>query len=405
VTDFRRADEVWDEEDEAADNAKTLVAKNPLSERAPALAAAAGDEEDDESVVSVRESEFEIVDVSGATGRESAEALRDSEVDLLQLDWEPVQATPVSEPAAPEVSPPSLPSVVLAPSFSSRNEVTERVPTIPRTHPLANSIAPTAAPKSVPPATASRTSIWPVSLVALALLGLGVGLARWQEAPRGASAKTHEAEGRAAASTPRPDPRPAPASTPAQPEPAIAPAVASVPAVEATVPAAEPVAARSPAPEPVAPVQVRDAVAPAPPSVANLRPNPKPARASRPARAAENAKTAAVEDDSLESEAAVAPERPAGPAGSGELPDRPSREQVVGVMDSVRGDVTKCTGGRAGIAELTLTVRASGQVTYALVNGTFAGTPEGSCIANVLRAAKFPAFRDPVLRVNYPLQL
>jgi hypothetical protein len=62
-------------------------------------------------------------------------------------------------------------------------------------------------------------------------------------------------------------------------------------------------------------------------------------------------------------------------------------------------------GDRHGVAEVTLTVRPAGFVSYAVVSGAYAGTSEGSCIARAVRAAKFPAFSDPTLRVTYPFEL
>ena len=50
-------------------------------------------------------------------------------------------------------------------------------------------------------------------------------------------------------------------------------------------------------------------------------------------------------------------------------------------------------------------VRSRGVVSYAMVSGSFAGTPEGSCIARSVKLAKFPAFSDPSVRVNYPFEL
>ena len=58
-----------------------------------------------------------------------------------------------------------------------------------------------------------------------------------------------------------------------------------------------------------------------------------------------------------------------------------------------------------GVATVTLTVRGSGQVSHALVGGTFAGTPQGSCIARAVKLARFPSFSDDSVRITYPFQL
>jgi hypothetical protein len=44
-------------------------------------------------------------------------------------------------------------------------------------------------------------------------------------------------------------------------------------------------------------------------------------------------------------------------------------------------------------------------VTTATVNGPFAGTPTGSCIARAVRAARFPPFAQPRFAVTYPFHL
>jgi hypothetical protein len=71
-------------------------------------------------------------------------------------------------------------------------------------------------------------------------------------------------------------------------------------------------------------------------------------------------------------------------------------------MEGLMPALRNCTGATHGDAELKLTVRSSGAVSYALVGGDYAGTPEGSCLAQTLRQASFPAFSDPVLRLTYP---
>jgi len=80
----------------------------------------------------------------------------------------------------------------------------------------------------------------------------------------------------------------------------------------------------------------------------------------------------------------------------------PSREQVLERMESVRSAVQACAGAHSGIAELDMTIASSGAVTYVLVGGDFAGTPEGSCISRAVRTAQFPPFKKERFRVLYP---
>jgi hypothetical protein len=89
---------------------------------------------------------------------------------------------------------------------------------------------------------------------------------------------------------------------------------------------------------------------------------------------------------------------------SGGLPAQPSREQVMATMRAAMPALARCTGGRRGVVEVQLTVRGSGKVTYALVQGSFAGTPQGSCLARALRDVRFPEFGESSLRLSYPLQ-
>jgi hypothetical protein len=48
---------------------------------------------------------------------------------------------------------------------------------------------------------------------------------------------------------------------------------------------------------------------------------------------------------------------------------------------------------------------SSGRVTNARVQGQFAGTPEGSCIARAVRRARFPRFKRPSFQVTFPYRL
>jgi hypothetical protein len=94
---------------------------------------------------------------------------------------------------------------------------------------------------------------------------------------------------------------------------------------------------------------------------------------------------------------AVAPRLPAG-----ELPEIPSRDNVLAALEPLRKGIGECAHGQHGVAQLDITVAGNGVVTHAVVGGDFAGTPEGSCIARVARAAQFVPFAKPRFRVIYP---
>lgn len=87
------------------------------------------------------------------------------------------------------------------------------------------------------------------------------------------------------------------------------------------------------------------------------------------------------------------------------LPAVPTREGVVASIDAVRPAVRACAATRHGSAPVLVTVGSNGRVRSAVVSGTFAGTPEGSCIARAVRAAEFPAFTQATFELSYPFAL
>ncbi len=88
-----------------------------------------------------------------------------------------------------------------------------------------------------------------------------------------------------------------------------------------------------------------------------------------------------------------------------DLPDIPSREDVLAALAPIRAAVRACARDMHGTAQLDVTVANTGFVTYAVVGGDFAGTPEGSCIARAARGAQFVPFKKPRFRVIYPFSL
>jgi hypothetical protein len=92
---------------------------------------------------------------------------------------------------------------------------------------------------------------------------------------------------------------------------------------------------------------------------------------------------------------------PAGPA-----PDAPSRGDIMAAMASVRPAVNACAQGVGGVAQVRVTFSgSSGRVTSAMVEGQFAGTPQGSCIARAVRGASVPRFTQPTFSVLFPFQI
>ncbi len=79
---------------------------------------------------------------------------------------------------------------------------------------------------------------------------------------------------------------------------------------------------------------------------------------------------------------------------------------MLAALGSVRPAVAACAGGRGGVATVRVTFAgASGRVTTAVVEGAFAGSSEGSCIARAVRAASVPPFEQPTASVSFPFQL
>lgn len=93
------------------------------------------------------------------------------------------------------------------------------------------------------------------------------------------------------------------------------------------------------------------------------------------------------------------------PVTSGPVPQTLSRTQVQNGLEGMRGQLQSCAAGAHGRMTANVTISGAGRVTYAIVDGAFAGTPQGSCMARALRGAQFPQFASPQLRVVYPFAL
>jgi hypothetical protein len=87
------------------------------------------------------------------------------------------------------------------------------------------------------------------------------------------------------------------------------------------------------------------------------------------------------------------------------LPQTPSREQVVAGFEAIQDALMQCAAGRHGVAQIEATVANTGRIAHALIGGDFQGSPEGSCMARVVRTAQLPQFSQPTLKVIYPVSL
>jgi len=86
---------------------------------------------------------------------------------------------------------------------------------------------------------------------------------------------------------------------------------------------------------------------------------------------------------------------------------RLSRGQVVAAMRTARARVQECFDKYRvpGMAHVTLTIGADGQVKAAEIHGIFAGTASGACVQAAVRATTFPRFEGPPRTFDYPFIL
>jgi hypothetical protein len=306
---------------------------------------------------------------------------------------------------------------------------------------------PYAASSLVPPPARTSTSPWRVMAVAVALLAVGGGafVLGARSAASGAQVAPAPAPTAAVAAVAAPaEPVPVAAAAPApvaaqvveaQPQaepaaeavapvaPAAEPEVAAVPVVAAPVANVEPKPAASThhsaggaTAEPAAPAAEAvpaSAAEAAEPAVASTAVAPTtaavPATAPAAAEAAPGTEPAVAEAAAAPAEAAAAPaEAAAAPAEAtpaADLPEAPSREQIVEGFESVHADLLTCAAGNHGMLKVQATILGSGRVSQALIDGVFRGTPEGSCMARALRKAKFVQFAQPSLSIAYPFSL
>lgn len=207
----------------------------------------------------------------------------------------------------------------------------------------------------------------------------------------------------------------APAAVAAQAAPAVAP-VAEVSQAPTAAKADEPptkvagaaavAAARVVKPQPVAPTATARETPNAEASVASAPSSTTESSAPAAAASTETVAAAASPAVAETTGEAAAAEAPAAAPAPENLPESPSREDIKGGFESVRAEMETCAAGAHGMATTNVTIAGpTGRVTYATVDGLFAGTPQGSCMARAVRKARFPRFASPTLKVSYPFSL
>jgi hypothetical protein len=88
-----------------------------------------------------------------------------------------------------------------------------------------------------------------------------------------------------------------------------------------------------------------------------------------------------------------------------DLPAQPTREQIKEALSAVRPALEACSANSHGTMFANLNITGSGRVSYSNIEGAFAGSTEGSCMARALRTAEFPRFASASLKVRYPFVL
>lgn len=110
-------------------------------------------------------------------------------------------------------------------------------------------------------------------------------------------------------------------------------------------------------------------------------------------------------DDLLDSAiGSKGPKGAAAPAAEANLPDKPSRDDVISAMNGVKGAVSACAQGQTGVAFANITVSGkTGRVSNVEVTGMTGEV--GSCIARTVRKAAFPKFKSDNFQIKFPFRI
>jgi predicted Zn finger-like uncharacterized protein len=91
-------------------------------------------------------------------------------------------------------------------------------------------------------------------------------------------------------------------------------------------------------------------------------------------------------------------------ASTANLPDKPSRDDVLNAMNAIKGPVSACANGQTGVAFANITVSGkTGKVSNVEVTGMTGEV--GSCIARTVRKASFPKFKSDSFQIKFPFRL
>jgi len=92
------------------------------------------------------------------------------------------------------------------------------------------------------------------------------------------------------------------------------------------------------------------------------------------------------------------------PKPASDLPEKPTKQDVMKALNGVKPKVQSCGKGQTGVATVSINIAGStGNVASAkVVSGPFKGTPNAGCIENAVKKAKFPKFKQSKFSVSYP---
>jgi len=168
-----------------------------------------------------------------------------------------------------------------------------------------------------------------------------------------------------------------------------------------------PAAPAPPSPEPLSPPAADPGPLPTEPSnPAPIAAEPAPDVAVAAAAVALPSPPAAVEESPSSTTAASPDVAASAPKAQRSAPvgDGPAFDEEF-ASAAIRAAFARAQGCRSGsdptgLATVTVTYAPSGRVTRTLVDGVFAGTPVGSCIAATLRSATIPVFSGALVTVK-----
>jgi hypothetical protein len=133
----------------------------------------------------------------------------------------------------------------------------------------------------------------------------------------------------------------------------------------------------------------------------------KPEPAARPEPAAKPKGGSSSIDDLLDSAIGSKSAAKGGAAAApstANLPEKPSRDDVLNAMNGVKGAVSACANGQTGVAFASITVAGkTGRVSNVEVTGMTGEV--GSCIARSVRKAAFSKFKSDNFQIKFPFRL